>query len=84
MGRFHRHPDDHDHEHETRDVGDHSGYRQTGTVRVAVLENLLAENDRIAMANRADLAAAALPSCRHREQARRRCCAARSRPSPAR
>jgi hydrogenase nickel incorporation protein HypB len=65
MDRFHRHPDEHDHEHEhdheTRDVGDHSGYTQTGTVRVAVLENLLAENDRIAMANRADLAAAALP-----------------------
>ena len=66
MGRFHRHADgtvhdhehDHDHEHEHRDVGDHSGYVDTGTVRVEVLENLLAENDRIAATNRADLAAA--------------------------
>ena len=72
MGRFHRHPDgtvhehddehhhghDHDHGVEHRDVGDHSGYQDTGTVRVEVLENILAENDRIADANRGDLAAA--------------------------
>ena len=70
MGRFHRHADgtehDHDgddhghdhHDHEHRDVGDHSGYAQTGTARVDVLERLLDENDRIADANRADFAAA--------------------------
>jgi hydrogenase nickel incorporation protein HypB len=65
MGRFHRHPDgtvhEHHHDHDARDVGDHSGYAQTGTVRVAVLENLLAENDRVAMTNRADFAAAGVP-----------------------
>jgi len=62
MGRFHRHPDgtehdhDHDHDHEHRhDVGDHRGYEETGTARVAVLESILAENDRVAAANRADL-----------------------------
>ncbi len=65
MGRFHRHPDgtvhshehdhDHDHEHEHRDVGDHSGYTETGTDRVVVLEKILGENDRIADSNRADL-----------------------------
>ena len=63
MGRFHRHPDgtvhdhdhdDHDHDHEHRDVGDHSGYVETGTARIAVLEDILAENDRVAAANRAD------------------------------
>jgi hydrogenase nickel incorporation protein HypB len=73
MGRFHRHADgtvhahddeDDAHEHgeagrsEPRDVGDHSGYSETGTVRVDVLERLLAENDRVAAANRAELAAA--------------------------
>ena len=73
MGRFHRHADgtvhehdhdhDHDHEHEHdehghRDVGDHSGYVDTGTERVAVLETILAENDRTADENRADFAAA--------------------------
>ena len=65
MGRFHRHPDgtehshdhDHDHDHEHRDVGDHSGYAETGVSRVAVLESILSENDRVADANRADLAA---------------------------
>ena len=70
MGRFHRHADglvhehehDHDdhehgqHEHDHRDVGDHSGYVDTGTERVAVLETILAENDRTADRNRADLA----------------------------
>ena len=67
MGRVHLHADgtehqhDHDHEHEVlqhdehvtgRDVGDHTGYTATGTVRVEILENLLSENDRVAEANR--------------------------------
>jgi hydrogenase nickel incorporation protein HypB len=66
MGRFHRHADgtehDHDHDHpdhvhrdEHRDVGDHSGYVDTGVSRVAVLESILSENDRVAAANLADL-----------------------------
>ena len=38
-------------------MGDHSGYADTGADRVAVLENVLSENDRVADANRADLAA---------------------------
>jgi hydrogenase nickel incorporation protein HypB len=38
-----------------RDVGDHRGYA-TGTERVAVLESILGENDRVAAANRRDLA----------------------------
>jgi hydrogenase nickel incorporation protein HypB len=68
MGRFHRHADgtvhshDHehtpDHEHEHRDVGDHHGYVDTGHERVAVLETILAENDRTADENRSDFAAA--------------------------
>ena len=52
------HAHDHDHDHEHRDVGDHSGYAETGAERVAVLENILAENDRVADENRGDLAAA--------------------------
>ena len=62
MGRFHRHSDgtehshDHEHEHVHRDVGDHSGYPDTGVSRVAVLESILSENDRVADANRHDLA----------------------------
>ncbi|MBA2282151.1 MAG: hydrogenase nickel incorporation protein HypB [Actinomycetota bacterium] len=64
MGRFHRHsdgtshdhdhghPHDHEHDHEHRDVGDHSGYPETGPSRVAVLESILSENDRIAASNR--------------------------------
>jgi hydrogenase nickel incorporation protein HypB len=59
MGRFHVHADgtshlhvhdegDHDHD---RDVGDHSGYAETGSTRVMILENLLSENDRVAEAN---------------------------------
>ncbi|CAN5535825.1 hydrogenase nickel incorporation protein HypB [soil metagenome] len=56
MGRFHRHTDGTGHEH--RDVGDHSGYADSGTERVAVLETILAENDRTADRNRADFAAA--------------------------
>jgi hydrogenase nickel incorporation protein HypB len=70
MGRFHRHDDgtEHDHEHgEHRhghqpapahpqdDLGDHSGY-ETGRERVEVLERIFDENDRTAAANRADLA----------------------------
>ncbi len=38
-----------------RDVGDHGGY-QTGRERVTILENILGENDRVADANRSDLA----------------------------
>jgi hydrogenase nickel incorporation protein HypB len=38
------------------DLGDHSGYGESGHERVHVLESLLAENDRVAATNRADLA----------------------------
>jgi len=55
MGRFHRHPDGTVHEHADA-VGDHSGYA-SAPARVAVLENVLAENDRVAGANRAEFAA---------------------------
>ena len=56
MGRFHRHADGVEHEHEQdHDVGDHTGYSETGTLRVAVLESILSENDRVAAANRHDL-----------------------------
>jgi hydrogenase nickel incorporation protein HypB len=66
MGRFHRHSDgtvhahdgdDHDHDHHAseHDVGDHSGYVNSGAARVEVLERILEENDRIAAANRAEL-----------------------------
>ncbi|MBV8952403.1 MAG: hydrogenase nickel incorporation protein HypB [Actinobacteria bacterium] len=58
MGRFHTHADGTAH----HDVGDHGGYAETGTVRVAVLENLLAENDRVAATNRSDLGRAGV-SC---------------------
>ncbi len=66
MGRFHRHADetmhthDQDHAHDQdrahddvtgRDVGNHSGYPETGTARVKVLEDILSENDRVADAN---------------------------------
>jgi hydrogenase nickel incorporation protein HypB len=54
----HDHDHDHDHDHEhphTHDVGDHTGYSETGTVRISILENLLSENDRVADANRAAL-----------------------------
>lgn len=57
MGRFHQHSDGTTHKH-GRDVGDHAGYSGTGTERVAVLENILAENDRTAEDNRADFASA--------------------------
>ena len=33
------------------DVGDHSGYTETGQTRISILENLLSENDRIAEDN---------------------------------
>ncbi len=60
MGRFHRHPDGTTHEHDgdnhddhTDDHhGDHSGYAVTGTSRVAVLEDIFFENDRVADENR--------------------------------
>ncbi len=61
MGRVHLHADgtelhhEHDHDHE---LGDHSGYTDTGTVRIDVLENLRAENDRVADANSHALAKA--------------------------
>ena len=67
MGRLHRHTDGSLHEHDDgvddhgpdepsppshRDVGDHSGYPGGGTSRIAVLERILDENDRVAAANR--------------------------------
>jgi hydrogenase nickel incorporation protein HypB len=70
-GTVHTHDHDHDHDHDPdgfgadgsgadgsgrRDVGDHSGYPETGPSRVAVLESILSENDRVAAANRAALA----------------------------
>lgn len=68
MGRFHPHSDGtihdhdhHDHDHEglaARDVGDHSGYPETGTARIEVLEDILSENDRVADANQKDFAEA--------------------------
>ena len=59
MGRFHRHPDGTEHEHDgDHDVGDHSGYTETGAARIMVLENILSENDRVAGENRRDLEAA--------------------------
>ena len=73
MGRFHQHTDgaghvlerdhdhdldhDHDHDHAHHEVGDHSGYPETGTARVSVLESILSENDRVAGSNRGDLVA---------------------------
>lgn len=55
MGRFHRHDDgtvhSHDHDHEHHEHGDHSGY-DTGRERIAVLEDIFSENDRLADANR--------------------------------
>ena len=67
MGRLHRHADGSLHEHDDhvddhrhddalppshRDVGDHSGYADSGTSRIAVLERILDENDRVAAVNR--------------------------------
>jgi hydrogenase nickel incorporation protein HypB len=76
MGRVHVHADGkvHEHEHDEgsdhpheddggrRDVGDHSGYAATGTVRVEVLERILSENDRVAAANRRDFTSAGVIS----------------------
>jgi len=45
---------------EHADVGDHSGYVDTGSVRVAVLEAILSENDAVADANRRKFAAHAV------------------------
>jgi hydrogenase nickel incorporation protein HypB len=69
MGRFHRHDDgtthehDDDHDHgddspysEDSAHGDHSGYAVTGTSRIAVLEDIFSENDRVADENRKDFA----------------------------
>ena len=63
MGRFHRHADGTAHEHDDdshtdHDAGDHSGYAVTGTSRVAVLEDIFSENDRVATENRARFDAA--------------------------
>jgi hydrogenase nickel incorporation protein HypB len=56
MGRVHFHADgtEYHHDHDqvtTHDVGDHTGYDETGAVRVDILESLLSENDRVAEAN---------------------------------
>ena len=63
MGRFHRHDDgtehDHDHDHDHHHdhdhghdhLGDHSGYA-TGSERIEVLESIFAENDNRAAINR--------------------------------
>jgi hydrogenase nickel incorporation protein HypB len=58
MGRVHldaegieQHHDHEDPRDPSHDVGDHTGYTETGTVRVDILENLLSENDRVADAN---------------------------------
>jgi hydrogenase nickel incorporation protein HypB len=59
MGRVHLHPDGtehhhshgNEHQHDEHAVGDHTGYAETGTIRVEILENLLSENDRVAEAN---------------------------------
>jgi hydrogenase nickel incorporation protein HypB len=56
VGRFHRHPDgtahEHDDDHTGGGHGDHSGYTATGSSRVAVLEDIFSENDRVAEDNR--------------------------------
>jgi hydrogenase nickel incorporation protein HypB len=60
VGRFHLHADGtqhhHDHDDHPHGVGDHSGYVETGTTRVTILEDLLSENDRVAEANGRQLA----------------------------
>lgn len=66
MGRYHPRPDgtmhvhDHDHDHgdsdHGHDVGDHSGYPETGAARIEVLEDILSENDRVADSNQKDFA----------------------------
>ncbi|MFT8396714.1 hydrogenase nickel incorporation protein HypB [Propionibacterium sp.] len=59
-GRSHDHQHSHDHEASPASqeiIGDHSGY-QTGRERIEILEDIYAENDRLAAANRASLDAA--------------------------
>jgi hydrogenase nickel incorporation protein HypB len=56
MGRFHKHQDGTEHQHDD-EHGDMSGYR-TGPERVSVLERIFDENDRQAAANRTKLDAA--------------------------
>jgi len=68
-GTSHVHERDHDgrHPHDgvtsqvvdgaPSDVGDHSGYTETGQTRITILENLLSENDRVADDNGRRLAA---------------------------
>jgi hydrogenase nickel incorporation protein HypB len=71
VGRFHVHADgtnhphkhdaehhEHGHDQSTPEVGDHSGYVETGQTRVTILENLLSENDRVADDNGRRLAEA--------------------------
>jgi len=54
----HTHEHDHSDEHDRAElIGDHSGY-ETGRERIEVLEDIYAENDRLAAANRAALDAA--------------------------
>jgi hydrogenase nickel incorporation protein HypB len=73
VGRFHVHTDGtqhahddggvHDHRHNHDDphgVGDLSGYGDTGTTRIAILEDLLSENDRVADENGKQLVAAGI------------------------
>jgi hydrogenase nickel incorporation protein HypB len=61
VGHLHEHVGDHDHD-SPHDVGDHTGYTETGTTRVNILENLLSENDRVAEENGLRLAAAGVRS----------------------
>jgi len=63
----HGHDDDQRHDHgqigelsDPRDVGDHSGYTETGQTRVTILENILSENDRVADDNAKRFAATGL------------------------
>ncbi len=56
-GHVHTHDHTHGQDPGRRDVGDHSGYLETGPTRIEVLERILDENDRTAEANRAELRA---------------------------
>ena len=73
MGRFHHHGDGSVHEH--RDLGDHTGYPETGSERVMVLESILAENDRVAAMNQPFPACRGSPStsCPRLGPGKRRC-----------
>ena len=78
MGRFHRHPDGtiHAHEHDddarararprartrARTSETTAATSSTGPDRIAVLEDILSENDHVAAANRRDLVAAGVRS----------------------